>query len=208
VATKPHFSRQAFQFFRELKQNNTRDWFAENKSRFEDDVKAPALRLIEDLSPLLHALSPHFTATPRSLFRIYRDTRFGKGKTPYKAAVGIHLRHEQLKDAHGIWRPASPALGQIREYLVEDPARWKRVANGTRFKKVFQLEGDRLKRAPRGFDPDHTMIEDLRRKDFVAVQRTTQTLATGLDLPTELAKTYKAGLPLMRLLCNALAVPF
>ena len=82
------------------------------------------------------------------------------------------------------------------------------MANGTRFKKVFQLEGDRLKRAPRGFDPDHTMIEDLRRKDFVAVQRTTQTLATGLDLPTELAKTYKAGLPLMRLLCNALAVPF
>lgn len=100
MATKPHFSRQAFQFFRELKQNNTRDWFAENKSRFEDDVKGPALRLIEDLSPLLHDLSPHFTATPRSLFRIYRDTRFGKGKTPYKAAAGIHFRHEQLKDAH------------------------------------------------------------------------------------------------------------
>jgi uncharacterized protein (TIGR02453 family) len=225
VATKRHFSRQTFQFLRELKENNTRDWFAENKSRYEDDVKGPALRLIEDFGPILHDLSPHFTATPRSLFRIYRDTRFGKDKTPYKTAVGIHFRHKQSKDAHapsfyfhlepgdvfvatGIWRPASPALRQIREYIVEDPARWKKVANGARFKKVFQLEGDRLKRAPRGFDPEHAMVEDLRRKDFIAVQRTTQTFATGPDLPTELAKTYKAGLPLMRLLCDALAVPF
>lgn len=225
MAGKRYFTRASFQFLRDLKANNDRDWFAENKGRYEEDVKAPALRLIEDFGPHLKKLSPHFMATPRSLFRIYRDTRFSKDKTPYKTATGIHFRHEQAKDAYapgfyfhvapgevfialGIWHPQSAALRMIRDHIVEDPAGWKRASRGKKFRETFELQGDSLKRAPKGIDPEHPLIDDLRRKDFIGVQSTTQAFATSPDLPEELAARFRAGVPLVRYLCSALGVPF
>lgn len=222
---KRYFSPATFQFLRELKENNTRGWFTDNKPRYENHLKAPALRLIEDFGSLLHGLSPHFMATPRALFRIYRDTRFSKDKTPYKTSAGIHFRHSYYKDAHapgfychiepgevfvalGIWRPGSQALRQIREHIAEDPAGWKQASRRQNFTKIFKLEGESLKRAPGGFDLDHELIDDLKRKDFIAVQHVPQSFATNAKLPAELAKTYRVGLPLMRFLCDALNVPF
>jgi uncharacterized protein (TIGR02453 family) len=143
VAGKRYFTNASFQFLEDLKANNNRDWFAENKPRYEAQLKDPALRLIEDFAPHLKKLSPHFMATPRSLFRIYRDTRFSKDKTPYKTATGIHFRHDQATDAYapgfyfqvapgevfvalGIWHPQSSALRMIREHIVEDPTGYPR----------------------------------------------------------------------------------
>ncbi len=225
VATREYFSRKTFSFFKELKENNDRAWFADHKHRYESDVKAPALRLIEDIAPHLAKISPHFTATPRSLFRIYRDTRFSKDKTPYKTAAGIHFRHERAKDAYapgfyfhvgpgevfvalGIWHPQGPALKAIRQRILDDPAGWKRASRGKKFTGVFSLRGDSLKRAPKGVDPDHPLIEDLRRKDFIGVQDATQKFATSDDLPKELASKFRAGVPLVKYLCGALDVPF
>lgn len=225
MASTPYISRASFRFLEDLKANNDRAWFAENKSRYEDDLKAPALRLIEDFAPHLKKLSPHFMATPRSLFRIYRDTRFAKDKTPYKTAAGIHFRHEQAKDAYapgfyfhvapgevfvalGIWHPPSDALRKIREHILEEGATWKRVSRGKKFTGVYALEGDSLKRAPKGFDPEHPLIEDLRRKDFIGVHHETKTFATSPDLPRALGATFKSGVPFMRFLCDALGVPF
>ena len=90
---KKYFSKATFDFLNDLKKNNDRDWFNSNKSRYEEDLKAPALRLIEDFGPELAKISPHFLSTPRSLFRIYRDVRFSKDKSPYKTQAGIHFRH-------------------------------------------------------------------------------------------------------------------
>lgn len=225
VAGRRYFSKATFQFLKELKSNNDRVWFADNKSRYEADLKAPALRLIEDFGSELKKLSPHFMATPRSLFRIYRDTRFGKDKSPYKTAAGIHFRHERSKNAHapgfylhiepgevfvgiGIWHPESQALRAIREHIVEESAAWKRACHGKKFTESFELQGDSLKRPPRGFDPEHPFLDDLKRKDFIGVRRLPDTFVTDARLPTELAKTYKAGLPLMSFLCEALDVPF
>lgn len=220
-----YFTPKSFAFLRDLKANNNREWFAENKPRYEELIKTPALRLIEDFAPHLKKISPHFMATPRSLFRIYRDTRFSKDKTPYKTATGIHFRHDRAKDAYapgfyfhvepkqvfvamGIWHPQSPALRMIRERIVEDPAGWKKASRGKRFTEAFELEGESLKRPPRGIDPDHALIDDLKRKDFIGVQRVTQSFATGSDLPKELAARFKVGAPLVRYLCDALDVPF
>jgi len=164
-------------------------------------------------------------ATPRSLFRIYRDTRFSKDKTPYKTAAGLHFRHERSKDAHapgfylhvapgeifvgvGIWHPDSQALRMIREHIVEDAAGWKRASRAKKFTDAFALEGESLKRPPKGFDPEHPLISDLKRKDFIGVQSMTQAYVTSDDLPKELAQTFKAGVPLMRFLCEAVGVPF
>jgi uncharacterized protein (TIGR02453 family) len=225
MATKPYFSEATFQFLKDLKANNTRDWFAANKSRYEEDLKAPALRVIEAFGPELHKISPHFMATPRSLFRIYRDTRFSKDKTPYKTAAGLHFRHERSKDAHapgfylhvapgeiflgiGIWHPDSQALRLIREHIVEDGAGWKKASRGKKFTDSFALEGESLKRPPKGFDPEHPLLEDLKRKDFIGVQTMTQAFVLSNDLPKQLASTFKPGVPLMRFLCDAVGVPF
>jgi uncharacterized protein (TIGR02453 family) len=99
-----HITPALFEFFRELKANNSKEWFAENKTRYEQQVREPLLAFIADFGLRLPAISPHYVADPRksggSLFRIYRDVRFSKDKTPYKTGAGIQFRHERGKDAH------------------------------------------------------------------------------------------------------------
>src|SRR5687768_5522973 len=96
------FGPELFGFLAELEQNNDRDWFTANKRRYEDDLLEPALAFIEDFEPHLRQISPHFRADARrtggSLFRIYRDTRFSKDKTPYKTTAGFYFRHERYKE--------------------------------------------------------------------------------------------------------------
>jgi len=225
VAGQRYFTRSTFQFLKDLKANNNREWFAEHKHRYEGQLKDPALRFIEAFGPELRKLSPHFMATPRSLFRIYRDTRFSKDKTPYKTAAGVHFRHDSAKDAHapgfyvhiapgecfvalGIWHPDSKTLLKIRERIVGDPAAWKKVSRSKSFATRYALEGDSLKRAPKGFDPEHPLIEDLRRKDFIGVQQVPQSFITNPELPKELARTFRKGVPMVRFLCDALSVAF
>ena len=220
-----HFSPHTLRFIRDLKKNNERAWFVANKDRYEEAVRDPALRFIADFAPKLAKLSPHFMATPRSLFRIHRDTRFSKDKSPYKTHVGIHFRHDRAKDAHapgyylhiepksvfagvGIWHPEAGALRLIRQRIVEEPAAWKRATTAKTFTGTFELAGDRLKRPPKGFDLDHPFVEDLKRKDFIGIVELDDAFVTKRDLPERLARTFAAGTPLMRLLCDALDVPF
>ena len=142
--TEHYFSDETFQFLSSLALNNNRVWFEENKQRYEDAVRTPALRFIDDIAVELAAISPHFLAIPKkvggSLMRVYRDTRFSKDKRPYKTNIGIHFRHEVGKDVHapgfylhiapgecfvgvGVWRPDSRALAKIRDAIVEDDSR-------------------------------------------------------------------------------------
>ena len=99
TAEAPSFSPELFAFLRELEQHNEREWFNANKARYEDDLKEPALAFIEDMAYRLPEVAPQLTADKRSLFRIYRDTRFAKDKTPYKTHVGIYFRHAASADA-------------------------------------------------------------------------------------------------------------
>jgi len=229
VARTTHFSRKTFDFLRDLAENNDREWFKSNKDRYEEDVKGPALEFIQDFSPYLKALSPHFRADPRgnggSLFRIYRDTRFAKDKSPYKTYTGIQFRHERAKDAHapgfylhlepkqcfvglGIWHPDGQTLKKLREGLAEDPKGWKKAVSGPSFKKLLALSGDSLVRPPRGFDPEHPLIEDLKRKDFIAVASLTMKQVTQPGFIKEYASFCKAGKPLISFLCKSLDLSF
>ena len=220
-----HFSREALRFLSDLKKNNNRSWFAENKDRYEETVKDPALRFIADFAPYLAELSPHFMATPRSLYRIQRDTRFSKEKIPYKTHLGLHFRHDCARDAHapgyylhiepgsvfagvGIWHPESAALRRIREAIVEDPAGWRRASRHAAFTGTFGLAGERLQRAPRGFDPEHPLLDDLKWKDYIGLVELDEAFVTKGDLAARLGKTFAAATPFMRFLCGALDVPF
>ena len=226
---KRRFSPALFAFLRELRENNDRDWFKANKPRYEAAVQTPALEFIVGFAPQLREISPHFVADARpvggSLFRIYRDTRFGTDKTPYKTHTGIQFRHEQAKDVHapgfylhleprsvfvgaGIWRPDSTALGKIRDAIAGDPDGWNLAVRESQLGDLFRLDGETLKRPPAGYDPEHPLIEDLKRKDFIAVTKLSEKAVTSNRFPEELARLFQTSAPLMRFLCDAIGVPF
>ena len=112
-----HFGPELFEFLLDLRANNMREWFQENKGRYERHVKEPLLQFIEDFEPYLHSISEHFVADARanggSMFRIYRDVRFSKDKTPYKTQAAVHFRHEAGKSAHapGFYLHLAPRRG-------------------------------------------------------------------------------------------------
>ena len=217
-----------FGFLKDLSNNNNREWFTENKDRYEDSVKMPALAFIAAFGPKLSKISPHFQAVPKaqggSLFRIYRDTRFSKDKTPYKTNTGLHFRHEAAKDAHapgyyvhlapgevffgaGLWRPDGPTARSIRELIAGDGKGWTAAAAALE-KTSLALAGESLSRPPRGFDADHPLIEDLKRKDFIASLDLSEKEALAPDFLDRIAGLCADAAPLMKFLCRAVDVPF
>ncbi len=224
-----YFSQATFGFLRELAANNNRDWFSDNKDRYEELVRTPALTFIEDMAGKLPAISPHFLAVPKkmdgSLMRVHRDTRFGKDKRPYKTNIGIQFRHETGKDVHapgfylhieaggsfvgvGIWRPDALALGKIRDSIVENEKGWLGVKEDRKFNKKFRLEGDQLVNAPRGYAKDHLFLDDLKRKDFIAIAKLNEEEVTDNKLLTKVVSDFSAADSLMQFLCKALALRY
>ena len=180
-----YFSPALFDFLRELRMNNDREWFQRNRSRYETDVRDPALRFVEAVGPGLRRLSTHLVADARpvggSLFRIHRDIRFSKDKSPYKTAVGmsfghdqggmgaapglyLHLEPEESFAGGGVHMPDTAALTRIRDSIVRETATWRRITDDTTFAPMYTNMGDALKRVPPGYDAAHPFADDLRRK--------------------------------------------
>ena len=224
-----NFKPETLAFLDELAANNNREWFKEHKPRYEEQVLDVALHFIQSMQDPLAEIAPHFVAQATrvggSLMRVYRDTRFSKNKLPYKTNIGIHFRHEQAKDVHapgyyvhidtgqvflgvGMWRPASDPLRRIRERIAAKPAEWKRAMSDPGFRRHFSLGGESLTRPPRGFDKDHEMIDDIKRKSFIAVKDMQQSECLGPQFQRKVETAFKAGTPYMRFLCKAVGVPF
>jgi uncharacterized protein (TIGR02453 family) len=223
------FTHESLKFLDDLAANNNREWFKENKTRYEEQVLDVALRFIQSMQQPLQDFAPHFTAIPKrmggSLMRIYRDTRFSKDKIPYKTNIGIQFRHERAKDVHspgfyvhidpeqvflgaGMWRPDPDALAGIRERISTKQSEWQRVSTDRKFARHFHLGGAALKRPPRGFDKDHPMIEDLKRKDFIAVKNLSHEDAVNPKFQQKVETAFKAATDYMEFLCKAVGVPF
>ena len=165
-----YFDDETFAFLRELRSHNERAWFNENKDRYERSVKEPMLQFIGDVGPELRKLSSSLVADPRpvggSMFRIYRDVRFSKDKSPYKTHAGAHFQSKggpgyylhiapaQCFIAGGMWMPEPAVLQRVRERISKRPADWKKA------RVVLDDPEDALKRPPRGFDADDPMIEE------------------------------------------------
>jgi uncharacterized protein (TIGR02453 family) len=226
---RKHFDKHFFDFLKELKQNNNREWFQANKERYKSVVQEPLLRFISDFADPLHAISPEFVADPRpnggSMFRIYRDVRFAKDKSPYKTHAAAQFRHRAGRDAHapgfylhlepgnvfvgaGSWHPAREALHDIRTAIAEHPKRWQKVLANTDFSKRHKLVGESLKRPPREFDADHPMIEDLKRKDFISVENFSQTKACSTGFIDVVAESFRTAAPLVKFLTEAVGQKF
>jgi uncharacterized protein (TIGR02453 family) len=224
MTTNREFGPELFAFLRDLKDHNDRDWFNANKDRYENDLLEPALAFIEDFGLRLPDISPHLVADARrqggSLFRIYRDTRFAKDKSPYKTIAGIYFRHERSKEAYspglylhleprnvfagaGIWHADTKTAHAIRQQIVKDADGWSDARRG-----IELAQGESLKRVPPAFDKDHPHAEDLRRKDFAAIRRFTQKEATTEGFLDRYEEACRSFTPLMRFLCRAVGVPY
>jgi uncharacterized protein (TIGR02453 family) len=229
MADGPHFTPALFGFLRDLERNNDRDWFAAHKARYVAEVRDPMLDFIAGFAPHLKLISTRYVADPRanggSLFRIHRDIRFAKDKRPYKTNAGAHFRHEAARDAHapgfylhlepggvfaasGVWHPDGPALAKIRDAIAGDAGAWRRVTSGKALGARGELAGESLKRPPRGYDTDHPLIDDLKRKDFFALARYSEEESCAPGFMDEFAQTCRTFSPLTRFLTRALDLPW
>ncbi len=219
------FPQDLFDFLTELKVNNDRDWFNANKDRYRASVLRPMTEFITAMDGVLAKVSDCFVADPRpnggSMFRIYRDVRFSHDKRPYKEHAACHFRHMAGKDAHapgfyvhlepedvlfggGIWLPPGPVLQRVREAIVDDTEEWMEITGARAFKRRFGgVGGDGLKRPPRGFDPAHPCIDDLKRKTFFAMTHVEPELATTGKFIKEVEKTFVALGPFLEFLTHA-----
>ena len=159
------------------------------------------------------------------MFRIYRDTRFANDKSPYKTWLGARLFHERARQVHaplfyihiqpgrcfaggGLWHPEATSLKRIRDFLVDNPASWKKAVRSTAFRKRFELGGESLSRPPPGYDPKHELIEDLKRKDFVASREFSDADAMSPRLRAQIVDAFKGIAPMVDYLCAALDLEF
>jgi uncharacterized protein (TIGR02453 family) len=218
-----HFSAGLFKVLKELKANNDRAWFHANKSRYETDVKEPMQRFIADFGARLRAISRNFDADPRpvggSMFRIYRDTRFSKDKSPYKTAAAAHFQYRHgSKDVHapgfylhlepgecmgggGLWHPDAAALQQVRDRIVTRTKEWKAIVGGG-----VAISGEALKRPPAGYTPTHPFIEDLKRKDIYTMTRFSEADVCALDFLDRYTEACRSAAPLVAFLTKALGL--
>jgi uncharacterized protein (TIGR02453 family) len=160
------------------------------------------------------------------MFRIYRDTRFSKDKSPYKTNAGVHFRHALGKDAHapgfymhfapkevffggGLWMPEPDNLSQIRRAIADKPKDWDKIKAALDATTLFDgVEGDALARPPKGFEPDHPHIEDIKRKSFYVMHKASEKTAQSPKLVDDAMTAFAAAKPLMAFLCKATSAPF
>lgn len=224
-----HFGPGLFWFLEELERNNNKPWFEKNKPRYIAEVRDPLLGFVSDFGPRLRKISRHLVADPRpvggSMFRIYRDTRFSPDKRPYKTNAGAQFRHARAKDVHtpgyylhlgidgvfaagGIWHPDGESLQKIRGAIAEKPARWRKLLSAPPYRAGrLALGGASLKRPPRGFDPDHPLVEDLKRTDFYVMTGLTRRDVCSAGFIDRYAALCRDALPFVRFLAKALDLP-
>jgi uncharacterized protein (TIGR02453 family) len=173
-----------------------------------------------------------------SLFRIHRDTRFSANKAPYKTHVGmtffhaathglarglagtaapgrldapvlyLHVEPGACFAGGGLWHPQAPTLKRIRDFMVDNPRSWTRLTTARAFRNHFALTGDSLVRPPQGYPAGHFLIEDLKRKDFVAMAALADADVTGPDLRALLLRRFRLMRPMLEWLCMAVQLEF
>jgi uncharacterized protein (TIGR02453 family) len=227
--TPSPFSAATFKFLKQLRDNNSREWFEGNKERYEGDVREPALAFIHQMEKPLGRISPRFTAIAKkaggSLMRVHRDVRFSKDKSPYKTNVGIQFRHVSGKDVHapgwyvhlepgqcflgaGMWHPDGDALRAIRSSIDSGPKNWQRVSTDKTFRAVWEPAGDSLKRPPRGYADDHPAVDDLKRKDHIVVVKLSQAEVVGSGFAELVTQRFNLAAPYVGWLTKTVGLPF
>ncbi|HKV95460.1 MAG TPA: DUF2461 domain-containing protein [Candidatus Angelobacter sp.] len=213
------FSPDALTFLRALKRNNRREWFQPRKEKFEMLIKAPMLELIECLNQQFVDVAPQYITPPqKAVYRIYRDTRFSKDKTPYKTHVSaifprsnavkregavfyFHFTEKELLIFGGVWAPERDELLAYRTLLAEHHEEFRQILTQRELKRVVgSLQGEQMSRVPKGFPVDHPAESLLRHRQWYLESTVDAKLITSPKVVPEIARRFAAMAPMVEFL--------
>lgn len=207
-------SNKTFKFLKDLKNNNNREWFADNKKHYEE-AKEDFEQFIEALIKKIAKFDPSIAevSAKKAIFRIYRDVRFSANKDPYKVNLGAHFSNSATKIhdragyyiqiqpgnsflAGGAYLPPAQWINKIRQEIDYNPKEFKKIIHSTTFQKYFgEIQGEQLKTTPKGYPKDHPEIELLRYKSFLATHKCDDKAVTSEDFLNHAATVFKAMKP-------------
>jgi uncharacterized protein (TIGR02453 family) len=229
VAPRAYFRPELLRFLAGLRAHNSKPWFEAHRTDYERFYRDAFVEFVTDFGERLPAISPYLVADPRptggSVMRIYRDTRFTPDKSPYRSYTVVHFGHrdagktsapglflyvapDEISGGGGWWHPDPPQAAQVRAAIAGDPAGWTSAVRSAAFVRRFELTGESLKRPPPGVAPDHPLLADLRRKDFVASTDFSRSEFTSPGFLGAYEHAARTVAPLLRFLCRATDLPF
>jgi uncharacterized protein (TIGR02453 family) len=213
------FSPDALSFLRALKRNNRREWFQPRKEKYEALIKAPMLELIESLNHQLMDFAPHYITLPqKAIYRIYRDTRFSKDKTPYKthisaifprstavkregAVLYFHFTEKELLIFGGVWAPEREELLAYRNLIAEHYGEFQQILADKQLRRlVGGLQGEQLSRMPKGFSEDHPAESLLRHRQWYLESTLDVKIIHSSKLVSEMARRFAMMAPMVEFL--------
>lgn len=215
-AALPYFRPEALKFLRDLAKHNDREWFQPRKEIFDAELKEPMLALVRKVTEAMIEFAPHHVrAAEKSLFRIYRDTRFSNDKSPYKTHIAawwprhgcektsgagyyFHVEAKEVILAAGAWMPEKEQMQQIRYWLVEHHERFRKLLRGSALRKAFtEFEGNPLVRAPKGFDPEHPAMDLVKCRQWGLTVSLPTTIAFDPKLAATVTKYFRLAAPVV-----------
>lgn len=211
--------REGITFLRDLKKNNDREWFNPRKHIFEEQVRMPMLEFVRALHGKMIDFAPEFVGEPaKCVYRIYRDTRFSKDKTPYKTWIGalfwrngqsknegpayyVGISHEGVDIGGGVYEPDPATLLLVRQHVAENYERFRKTFDTPKVRKLYgELNGNPASRIPKGFDPEHPALDLIKCRQYVLFSKLEPAIATTPDLFKETVKRFEAMTPFVRFL--------
>ena len=220
----PGFPAEGIEFFRALARHNKREWFQPRKHIYEEQLKAPMRELVAALNRAMKSFAPeHITDPDKAIYRIYRDTRFSKDKTPYKTHIAAYFhrggssRHEgagyyisvspkEVAIGGGIYMPAPETLMAVRNHIAANYRELDKLAQSRTVRRLMgEIQGDQLSRVPKGFATDHPAAEWLRYKQWILYTVLDPKIATTPGLYREILERFRAMSPFIAFLNRALA---
>ena len=213
----PGFPAEGLAFFAALQRNNRREWFQPRKAIFETQLKQPMRELVGAVNTAMTRFAPDYVTDPdKAIYRIYRDTRFSKDKTPYKdhiaasfsrrgdkAGAGYYfaVSHKEVAIGGGLYMPEAETLLAIRERLAERHQEFRKIAAAPAVRRLFvEVQGERLTRVPKGYAPNHPAADLLRLKQYLLYVELPPALATTPAVYTEVVRHFRAITPFVEFL--------
>jgi uncharacterized protein (TIGR02453 family) len=216
-AVFPGFPAQGLAFFASLQRNNRREWFQPRKAIFDEQLKQPMRELVAVVNLAMKSFAPDYVTDPdKAIYRIYRDTRFSKNKTPYKdhiaasfsrrgdktgAGYYFAVSHKELAIGGGIYMPEPEILRAMRSHIALHHEEFRKIATAAVVRRLFTaVQGEQLTRIPKGYPGDHPATDLLRMKQYLLYVELPPDLATTPALYTEIVKHFRAITPFVEFL--------
>jgi uncharacterized protein (TIGR02453 family) len=224
AAVQPYFRPEALTFLRNLGRHNDREWFQPRKAQFEAELKEPMLAVIRKVTDAMTDFAPAFVRpAEKSIFRIYRDTRFSNDKRPYKTHVAAWWSHQGLEKtsgagyyfhvsakemivAAGAYMPEKDQLAQIRHWLLDHHEEFRKLLKSAAVRKTYsEFEGNALTRPPKGFPAEHPALDLVRYKQWGLSATLPADTALRPDLAAVVIRHFKIAAPIVDALNTPIA---